>query len=318
MTTIVIFGLATITMAQVPTYVPTSGLVGWWPFTGNANDGSGNGNNGTVNGATLTSDRFGNINQAYSFNGVSDFIEVPDSPTFNISNVTISSWYNAVDYSDGGVGGQRIIVSKREPSGWGNAFQMGLGLSSFNQAAANWTISGINGSFSFLDASLVPNIWFHFVYTHDNDSAKIYINGNLVQSIGIIGGLSINTLPVRFGQRPNGWHPFNGKLDDIGIWNRALTPAEITALYISNTVGINEFSKNNQISFYPNPATDVVFIESNSDIHQIKIMNVLGQVVKTLQTNSKRISVSTTDLPDNIYFIQINNSNIPMKLIKTH
>ena len=56
-------------MAQVPNYVPTNGLVGWWPFNGNANDESGNGNNGTVNGATLTTDRFGNANKAYSFDG---------------------------------------------------------------------------------------------------------------------------------------------------------------------------------------------------------------------------------------------------------
>ncbi len=51
----------------MPTYVPTTGLVGWWPFNGNANDESGNGNNGTVNGAILTSDRFGIANKAYSF-----------------------------------------------------------------------------------------------------------------------------------------------------------------------------------------------------------------------------------------------------------
>jgi len=54
-------------MAQVPSYVPTNGLVGWWPFNGNANDESGNGNNGTVNGATLTADRFGNNSKSYSF-----------------------------------------------------------------------------------------------------------------------------------------------------------------------------------------------------------------------------------------------------------
>ena len=59
-------------IAQVPSYVPTNGLAGYWPFTGNANDVSGNGNNGTNNGATLTTDRFGNANSAYSFNGTSN------------------------------------------------------------------------------------------------------------------------------------------------------------------------------------------------------------------------------------------------------
>jgi hypothetical protein len=71
--------LGTATLAQtVPSYVPTNGLVGWWPFSGNANDESGNGNNGTVNGATLSSDRFGNSGKAYSFDGTS-FIEILNS-----------------------------------------------------------------------------------------------------------------------------------------------------------------------------------------------------------------------------------------------
>ena len=62
-------------MAQVPNYVPTNGLIAWYPFNGNANDESGNGNNGTVNGATLTIDRNGNSDNAYSFNG-SSFISM--------------------------------------------------------------------------------------------------------------------------------------------------------------------------------------------------------------------------------------------------
>lgn len=61
------FGMIALAMAQnVPNYVPTNGLVGWWPFTGNANDESGNGNHAVVNAALLTSDRTGNANTAYS------------------------------------------------------------------------------------------------------------------------------------------------------------------------------------------------------------------------------------------------------------
>jgi len=55
--------------------IPSNGLVAWYPFNGNANDESGNGNNGVVNGATLTADRFGNANGAYSFDGVNSFIQ---------------------------------------------------------------------------------------------------------------------------------------------------------------------------------------------------------------------------------------------------
>ena len=71
--------------AQVPNYVPTNGLVGWWPFNGNANDESGNGNNGTNNGATLTADRFGNVNKSYLFTP-NNFIEVIGSANINFTD----------------------------------------------------------------------------------------------------------------------------------------------------------------------------------------------------------------------------------------
>jgi len=83
--------------AQVPSYVPTNGLVGWWPFNGNANDESGNGNHGTVNGATLTSDIDGNANSAYSFDGISNYISTSNIPTFSNSNqITFSLWVKVV------------------------------------------------------------------------------------------------------------------------------------------------------------------------------------------------------------------------------
>ena len=63
---------------SLPSYVPTNGLVGWWGFNGNAQDGSGNGNHGTVNGATLTTDRFGNQNGAYDFQIVHSVIDLPE------------------------------------------------------------------------------------------------------------------------------------------------------------------------------------------------------------------------------------------------
>jgi hypothetical protein len=83
-------------MSQVPNYVPTNGLQSWFPFSGNANDLSSFSNNGTVNGATLTTDRFGNLNSAYLFNGINNYIELPLN-TGNLSGVdkfSISYWIN--------------------------------------------------------------------------------------------------------------------------------------------------------------------------------------------------------------------------------
>ena len=81
---------------SVPSYVPTNGLVGWWGFNGNAQDGSGNGNHGTVYGATLTTDRFGNQNGAYQF--ANSEISIADNSlldsTFS-NSFSLAFWYNS-------------------------------------------------------------------------------------------------------------------------------------------------------------------------------------------------------------------------------
>jgi hypothetical protein len=96
---------AAVTVKRVyalPNYLPKNGLVGWWPFNGNANDESGNENHGTVNGATLTSDRNGEVNKAYSFNGLSNSINFADTFILNSNqNGTISLWLNNFEIPSG-------------------------------------------------------------------------------------------------------------------------------------------------------------------------------------------------------------------------
>jgi hypothetical protein len=218
----------------LPTSLQT-GLVGYWPFCGNANDASGNGNNGAVNGATLTTDRFGNTSSAYNFNGSSNYIDVGNNNSLNSNIVTISAWYNAVDYGSSAQGFQGNLVSKREQSGWGGAYQLALMSNPSNLVYAPYTISGQNGN---VYSTLQPlGQWIHVVYVHDLNSARIYINGVLSGTTIVSGGLTSNNLPVWFGARPNAGglsHFFNGKLDDIAIWNRALTVSEIQQLYTSS------------------------------------------------------------------------------------
>ena len=106
-----------VTFSQVPNYVPIDDIAGWWPFNGNANDESGNGYNGTVNGATLTTDRFGNANSAYDFDGSGQEIVINDVNTLldGSDELAISCWINldVVIPSSGGSGAGLIpIVSK--------------------------------------------------------------------------------------------------------------------------------------------------------------------------------------------------------------
>ena len=114
--------------AQIPTYVPTNGLVGYWGFNGNANDQSGNSNNGTVNGATLTTDRFGNSNSAYNFDGVNDYIRCINPGPSGSTSRSVCFWMKTIEigsgngnifnYGNNDVYGQdfRIVASVNAPN----------------------------------------------------------------------------------------------------------------------------------------------------------------------------------------------------------
>ena len=194
--------------AQVPSYVPADSLVGWWPFNGNANDVSGNGNDGTVNGATITTDRLGNPNSAYSFDGNIDHIDIPNSSELelNSSDYSISFWvyFNSVG-SD--------LISKRDGSGG-----YSITTSSTEHYAWHWPNgTGPLSTYNF-------NQWLNVSYVYSNglQELKLYSDGVLVNTISL-QSVGSNSGILRFGGDAllnTYWH--DGFLDDIGIWNRAL------------------------------------------------------------------------------------------------
>jgi len=227
MTAIVIFGLTTITIAQVPSYVPTNGLVGWWLFNGNANDLSGNGNNGTVNGATLTTDRFGATAKAYDFNGINDFISLANSGSINFSQgISFSAWIKTNDIR------LASIVDKETTC---NSY--GYRLNTRNDGQI-WTEHGCYGNgqpgcyTAKANINYTSNTWYFIVGTLDLiNGNRIYVNGNLVDQ-GAVTQLINNSKNIEFGRATGGTGEyFWGIIDDIGIWNRALTQQEITDLY---------------------------------------------------------------------------------------
>ena len=246
---IAILGFAIISNAQVPNYVSSNGLVGWWPFNGNANDESGNGNNGTVNGATLTNDRFGNANKSFDFDFThwswgsgGDEIFIPFNSSFNSSNISVSAW---VKRESQGYPGQSQCIITRYQFGYSNPNGQVWGISGgyepnflveygVIEASTNNNQTVISNS----GDTLQLNIWTHVVLTFDGNNARLYENGNL-GSITSSNGLVINTLgnsgiSIGLSDQANGhWAPFDGNIDDIGIWNRALTDCEIQDLYHS-------------------------------------------------------------------------------------
>ena len=207
--------------AQVPNYVPTNGLVGWWPFNGNANDESGNGNNGTVNGATLTMDRFGNSNRAYSFNGINNDIVVNNNSALNLNTqLTISAWF-AIDTSTS-LNPLHLIMK-------------GVGNYSIKTAVPNMFSFG-NQNFEDIaytpSNSFTENQWINYTVVYNYPVASIYLNGVLSGSGNANGDFTGNNDPLTFGSYYSVLFS-KTRIDDIGFWNRALTQQEITALYNS-------------------------------------------------------------------------------------
>jgi len=219
----------------IPSYVPTSGLVGWWPFNGNSNDESGNGNNGIVNGATLTTDRIGTTNKAFMFNN--NYIIIPYNSIYDFNDFTISLWLSTSQPSVGvaikqnnylNATNERFSLALNSPSSAKVEFAVKYNIPSCN-AGLGWQSNSIT-------QPIFNNQFRHIVGTVNGNTTKLYIDGILVntlvtsyiQSSACYGG------DIQLGREWSSFpNYFIGKLDDIGIWNRALTDCEIKKLYNS-------------------------------------------------------------------------------------
>ena len=318
-------GMTASTMAQnVPNYVPTNGLVGWWPFNGNANDESGNGNNGTVNGSALTIDRFGQPNRAYDFNGNTNWVEVQDANSLDLTNqYTISVWVKLTDYSLNNPNEpMRTMIGKpRNTGGGGYSFRALEGVAwNGNSLAytAGWNTTLVNGGLGSID-TIPLSIWSNVVFTYDGVEVKLYKNGSLTNSGFFTFSLDNSSQPLYIGKEfnfPNSsnnrW--FKGQLDDIGIWNRALTSQEITDLY-------NAVNCANNTTITPptntlNTGNTATFAASTSDPNPSYVwQSDLGQGFQTLNNFGNYSGANTGTL--NIANVQLPNHTQPIRVITT-
>ena len=226
---IAIIGFSIISNAQIPNYVPSNGLVGWWSFTGNTNDESGNNNNGTVNGATLTNDRFGNVGQAYEFDGINDNIESMNPLSNLATDFTISCYVSINSWQ----GGEFVHVGIDQNSYPRDGFGYGYGASQAvfpgqNYLALVSDIDWYQSGYQFINLST----WYHAIVVRINNTLDYFVDGSFVGS-DTISSIIPPSNSLFFGSGAPLTNNFNGKLDDIGIWSRALTQCEIQALYNS-------------------------------------------------------------------------------------
>ncbi len=209
------------------------GLVAYYPFNGNANDESGNGNDGVVNGATLTADRYGVAGSAYSFDGSNDDIEVNHSSSLSFSNaVSISFWLYQMDYTMGNtlIGPERVPIGKVNSSGDGICFETVDNIGTC--CGAQFYIRNGTSPIQFESVSPMPIAsWVHIVGTYDGTNLRLYQNNILMGSF--TGNVDLSSLieDLFFGREGINNRFFKGYIDDVFIYNRALTPSEIQQLF---------------------------------------------------------------------------------------
>jgi hypothetical protein len=216
--------------------------VGWWPFNGNANDASGNGNDGVVNGAVLAEDRFGNTNQCYNFNANNgEFIQVPSSPSLNSiqTGISILCWI----FMDGGTGSgapPRVLELRGAYGGGGDSGYIIRTIDNSNESRSfemRWYNNNGNSSLGFGNTTSTLNAlqWHHIMFVADGltGTAKYYYDGELIDSSNgaVINSCNYNNNSLFIGAEPNLAGRWGGLLDDIAIYNRALTEQEIQNVY---------------------------------------------------------------------------------------
>ncbi len=315
--------------AIVSAQISTDGLVRYYPFNESAADYTPNAQHGTVVGATLTTDRFGHPSAAYSFNGISDYIQIPAADLL-FNQYTYSVWAQMQETPP--AGGKYMVFNIG--SGGGDQY---VNVNNYYEGLYNgWESGGYNNNgtiyFSPSGSDAVANQWVHLVSVRTATGIKFYLNGVLAGGNG--GAATVtpyygsNPGLGYIGMRNNYTFNFKGKIDDVRIYNRPITEQEVIALYneglcfqsiavtdtliINTTVtGYNPLTYQHSIKIFPNPTSDHIYIDCGSNYaslsgYTIKITNAQGQQVYQTLLNQQQFLIDLSGWSGNgTYFIYI-------------
>lgn len=229
------------------TYDLKRGLVAYFSFIdGSLTDSSGYRNNITFNSATKTKDRFGNSNNAYLFNGTSSYMQVKNSNSLNPDNITLYAIVNVNGFYTGTCSGNNIVTK-------GNHDDIhGFYLLQFTDYSVVCTTPNLNnetfgggygnnipkgtGAGAASVNPLKTGQWYYVAFTYDGSVAKMYINGKLVSSVPKVVNFTPNSDDLFIGREGSSVFPyyFNGTLDELRIYNRALCGDDIQRLVNSS------------------------------------------------------------------------------------
>jgi|GEM_PF-3439347 len=309
----------------------TNGLQGHWLFDGDAMDVSGNNNHGTVQGATLSKDRHNQDSMAYCFDGIDDYIVTAFSGIAGTQSRTITFWakIDSLGNIPNSNGYEVITYGETSAGNAGESFRVIL-----NRACTGMGSSAGLSTFTLSNSMPSLDVWHYFTLVYDANISNqmgdflYYIDGNLVSNTHCDSYNTttlVNTItdmPIHFGRLYSPTQPrwFKGCLDDVRMYNRALTSLEIDTLYNLTPVSIiEEKNRHQKVKLFPNPTSKLLTIDySRNDIKELIVLNILGEeILKSNKPINNSINVSS--IPSGLYILRIiNNKNekIDSKFIK--
>ena len=225
-------------LAVIPPVVPPPGLVSWWrgePTTSTVVLDSIDGNNGGFfTGTTATAPSYtpdGEVGGAFAFTGT-NYVQIPDAPSLQPPQLTLETWVHPTVLSSF----LAAVIGRGSPDS--NNAQWWLGLNN----GTPWIYANNLGGPGFLAApSAIPlNEWTHLAVTFDGATAVLFVNGTQVASAGGLHALSYAPVPVTIGA--DWWQNgpanlFTGRIDEVSLYDRALTPAEISGIVAAGPAG---------------------------------------------------------------------------------
>lgn len=313
------------------------GLVLYLPFNGNTLDASPNGNNAINYGASLTTDQWGNANSAYRFDGSTNYMRIPDSSTLHIDSqitlsarVSVKGFYDDVCYANS-------IIDKGFPDFIPGSYKLRF---STSKAAGSCYIKDTTkqnfyGAFYNQFPSepirdnapyVMVNTWQCLVYTFDGVKAKMYVNGVLRHQYDCSSSIGFNTQDLLLGRHGNPSYPywFNGIMDEVRIYNRAININEIDSL-CANSIQREQRSsiyESKQIELLPiinNPVSEelILNLPSNKMGGQLTIIDMTGRILITEHSLQKN-SITLETIPSGMYIItyQFNDVYFRTKILK--
>jgi len=266
------------------------GLVAYYPFNGNANDESGNNHHGTVNGATLTTDRFGNANSAYSFDG-NDIISVNHSLNLNINGeLSFSVWVKPTSLKNAMILGKSNYVSNTNYL---------LRTTSTGYIAFEYK--------NFANSNSLPltvNVWNHIAVISEADNTKkVYINNVLTSHSTETSPYGLVTDNLTIGAR-SGAEYFNGAIDDLRIYKSALTALQVSNLFSLNTLKVKKIEDVSNSKFYVhNNILHFKNTQNLSEIKSVEVYNLLGE--KVFETSKITTKTYLNLLQKGIYILKV-------------